>query len=61
MWRHRTMHCSFCGDSEHEVTRLIAGPRVYICETCVDKCITILADKPDWRDQKIAQLEGMRL
>jgi ATP-dependent Clp protease ATP-binding subunit ClpX len=54
------MHCSFCGGSEHEVTRLIAGPRVYICETCVDKCIVILADKPDWRDQKIAQLEGMR-
>ena len=60
MWHHRTMHCSFCGGSEHEVTRLIAGPRVYICESCVDKCITILADKPDWRDQQIARLEGMR-
>ena len=60
MWCHRTMHCSFCGDSEHEVTRLIAGPRVFICESCVDKCITILADKPDWRDQQIARLEGMR-
>jgi ATP-dependent protease Clp ATPase subunit len=60
MWRFRKMHCSFCGESEHAVARLIAGPRVFICEGCVDKCISILGSKPEWRDQQISRLEQMR-
>jgi ATP-dependent protease Clp ATPase subunit len=60
MSRFGKMHCSFCGESEHTVTRLIAGPRVFICEGCVDKCIGILGSKPEWCDQQIARLTQMR-
>jgi ATP-dependent Clp protease ATP-binding subunit ClpX len=37
-------HCSFCGKTQDEVTRLIAGPGVFICDECVQLCNTILAD-----------------
>ena len=33
-----TLYCSFCGKSQHEVRKLIAGPSVYICDECVDLC-----------------------
>lgn len=36
-----TVHCSFCGKSHHEVARLIAGPKVYICNECVAVCVEI--------------------
>jgi ATP-dependent Clp protease ATP-binding subunit ClpX len=35
--------CSFCGRSEDEVTNLVAGPRVYICDSCIDTCSAIIA------------------
>jgi ATP-dependent Clp protease ATP-binding subunit ClpX len=38
-----TMHCSFCGKSQHEVKKLIAGPAVFICDHCVGLCDKILA------------------
>ena len=60
MRRVRDLHCSFCGKSEHAVERLIAGPRVFICEACVNKCVAILGEKPEWRDRQIANLERMR-
>jgi ATP-dependent Clp protease ATP-binding subunit ClpX len=60
MRRFWSLRCSFCGETEHTVERLIAGPRVFICETCVDKCVDILGDKPEWRDRQIARLEAMR-
>ena len=60
MWGLGKMHCSFCGESEHAVARLIAGPRVFICEGCVDKCIDILGSKAEWRDEQISRLERMR-
>ena len=31
-----TLYCSFCGKSQHEVRKLIAGPTVYICDECVE-------------------------
>ena len=37
-----TMHCSFCGKSQHEVRKLIAGPEVFICDECVAICNKIL-------------------
>ncbi len=37
-------HCSFCGKAQDEVSRLIAGPNVYICEQCVQLCNEILAE-----------------
>ena len=46
----RTLYCSFCGKSEHEVRKLIAGPSVFICDECVELCNDImreeLASKP---------------
>ena len=42
-----TRYCSFCGKSEHEVRKLIAGPTVFICDECVELCMDIIrtADK----------------
>jgi hypothetical protein len=40
-----TLHCSFCGKSQHEVRALIAGPTVYICDECVGLCNDVIADK----------------
>ncbi|NOY64951.1 MAG: ATP-dependent Clp protease ATP-binding subunit ClpX [Nitrospirae bacterium] len=39
------LHCSFCGKSQDEVKKLIAGPTVYICNECVDLCNEILAEE----------------
>ena len=39
-----TLYCSFCGKSQHEVRKLIAGPTVFICDECVDVCNDIIAD-----------------
>lgn len=38
-------HCSFCGKSQHEVRKLIAGPSVFICDECVDLCNEIIAEE----------------
>jgi hypothetical protein len=34
----KTLYCSFCGKSQHEVQKLIAGPEVFICDECVNLC-----------------------
>jgi ATP-dependent Clp protease ATP-binding subunit ClpX len=39
----KTLHCSFCGKSQHKVKKLIAGPRVFICDQCVGLCDKIIA------------------
>jgi hypothetical protein len=44
--RTRALACSFCGSTAAEVTRLIAGPRVFICDRCVARCNAILAEHP---------------
>jgi ATP-dependent Clp protease ATP-binding subunit ClpX len=38
----KSLSCSFCGKSEREARQLIAGPRVLICDDCVDACAEIL-------------------
>ncbi len=38
------LRCSFCGKSQHEVRKLIAGPNVYICNECVEVCLDIIAE-----------------
>ena len=38
----RNLHCSFCGRSEHEVAKLVAGPNVYICDTCIHLATAII-------------------
>ncbi len=39
------LYCSFCGKSQHEVKKLIAGPSVYICDECVDLCTDIIIEE----------------
>ena len=39
--------CSFCGKSQDEVRKLIAGPTVYICDECIDLCNDIIAEECD--------------
>jgi ATP-dependent Clp protease ATP-binding subunit ClpX len=41
----KTLYCSFCGKSQHEVKKLIAGPSVFICDECVDLCNDIIRDE----------------
>jgi ATP-dependent Clp protease ATP-binding subunit ClpX len=41
----KTLHCSFCGKSQHEVKKLIAGPSVFICDECIDLCNDIIRDE----------------
>ena len=47
----RVLYCSFCGKSEHEVRKLIAGPSVYICDECVDLCNDIIREEVQSRPQ----------
>ena len=44
MLKLRKLHCSFCGKSETEVAKLVAGPRVYICDSCVTIASKIIND-----------------
>ena len=41
----RLLYCSFCGKSQHEVRKLIAGPSVFICDECVDLCNDIIREE----------------
>src|SRR5260370_1431418 len=43
----KTLYCSFCGKSQHEVRKLIAGPEVFICDECVDLCTDIVEPDDD--------------
>ncbi|HEX6143932.1 MAG TPA: ClpX C4-type zinc finger protein, partial [Geminicoccaceae bacterium] len=40
-----TLYCSFCGKSQHEVRKLIAGPNVFICNECVELCSEIIREE----------------
>ena len=41
----KTLYCTFCGKSQHEVKKLIAGPSVFICDECIDLCNEIIRDE----------------
>ena len=43
----KLLYCSFCGKSQHEVRKLIAGPSVYVCDECVELCNDIIKDELD--------------
>jgi hypothetical protein len=46
----KTLYCSFCGKSQRDVRKLIAGPAVFICDECVDLCTDIIRDEtPIWK------------
>ena len=44
------LHCSFCGKSQREVKKLIAGPNVYICDECIQLCNDIIAEEVEKKD-----------
>ena len=41
----KLLYCSFCGKSQHEVKKLIAGPSVFICDECIELCNDIIRDE----------------
>ena len=41
----KTLYCSFCGKSQHEVQKLVAGPTVFICNECIDLCSDIVHEQ----------------
>ena len=41
----KLLHCSFCGKSQDEVTKLIAGPSVFVCNECVEMCNKIIREE----------------
>jgi len=41
----KILYCSFCGKSQHEVKKLIAGPSVFICDECIELCNDIIRDE----------------
>jgi len=52
-----TLYCSFCGKSQHEVRKLIAGPTVYICDECVELCMDIIREET--KSSGLKTSEGM--
>ena len=47
-----TSYCSFCGKSQHEVKKLIAGPTVFICDKCTDLCVDIIKEERKMKKTK---------
>ena len=52
-----TLYCSFCGKSQHEVRKLIAGPTVFICDECVELCMDII--KEESKDTFVKHQDGL--
>jgi len=50
-----TLYCSFCGKSQHEVRKLIAGPTVFICDECVELCMDIIREETKTAGLKSAE------
>ena len=52
----RNLHCSFCGKSEKALKNLIAGPSVFICNDCVDICVSIIRETAQSKGQSLDEL-----
>src|SRR6266446_6829085 len=52
-----TLRCSFCGKSQNDVRKLIAGPTVYICDECIELCNDIIAE--EWEEEKSREIRGL--
>jgi len=52
-----TLYCSFCGKSQHEVRKLIAGPTVFICDECVELCMDIIREET--KNSSLKSSEGV--
>ena len=51
--KNETLYCSFCGKSQHEVKKLIAGPSVFVCNECVNLCNDII------REEELSDVTGV--
>ena len=51
----KLLYCSFCGKSQHEVRKLIAGPSVFVCDECVELCNEIIREESEDLDEQSAQ------
>src|SRR5882724_5387162 len=54
----KVFHCSFCGKSQHEVRKLIAGPSVYVCDECVSLCNDIINEEAR-EDKSVASTDNL--
>ena len=52
-----TLYCSFCGKSQHEVRKLIAGPTVFICDECVELCMDIIREEA--KNSRVNSADGV--
>src|SRR6516225_7342737 len=52
-----TLYCSFCGKSQHEVRKLVAGPTVFVCDECVELCVDIIRE--DNKSSRAKSREGI--
>src|SRR5437870_13486851 len=52
-----TLRCSFCGKSQNDVRKLIAGPTVYICDECIELCNASIAE--EWEEDKSRELRSL--
>ncbi|MCB5195986.1 ATP-dependent Clp protease ATP-binding subunit ClpX [Deefgea salmonis] len=60
--KEKLLYCSFCGKSQHEVKKLIAGPQVFICNECIDLCNDVIEEEvTDLTTDSITTGEGKRL
>jgi len=55
----KNLYCSFCGKSQHEVKKLIAGPSVFICDECIDLCNDIIRDEVAQGEPGLASRDGL--
>ncbi|MBI1894539.1 MAG: ATP-dependent Clp protease ATP-binding subunit ClpX [Candidatus Rokubacteria bacterium] len=51
------LKCSFCGKSQNDVRKLIAGPTVYICDECIERCNDIIAE--EWEEEKSREIRSL--
>lgn len=58
----KNLYCSFCGNPQHQVQKLITGPSVSICDECIDQCTAIMDDhKMKTNSANLSPLESARL
>jgi len=53
-----TLYCSFCGKSQHDVKKLIAGPTVFICDECIELCNEIIVEELSGEDKEVTSDEN---
>jgi ATP-dependent Clp protease ATP-binding subunit ClpX len=51
----KLLYCSFCGKSQHEVRKLIAGPSVFVCDECVELCNDIIREESEELEDQDSQ------